>query len=267
MSYNHHSRKRAKLQSDTIQEVKTFVTESHPVTSTMENNDVLKEFMNDNVQVNKKLMAHVKDMTKSSLAHDTEKAVHEVWLKHKHQLFCALCESFPDGDDYEQYWGECSRTCPVTNKETTLVLCPQCLHSNWTLYKPTNMKVSMPTFDDSTTITQMKWNLEKNWRISRTLMLCLQTMDDPEYVCPTTLLQYLEPFDKTGVRIEDISRWKKRPSPVCLECPSEGMFWMWSLTLIDDSQGPYRFRTGPPTVLKKILDDYVEEYTTKIRWV
>lgn len=94
------------------------------------------------------------------------------WSSHKHQLYCILCDSQADSVPDNKYWGECAHEDPLMGELKTLLLCPNCLHQSWTLYKPDNMKLAAPTFSDTLSLANMRCNLEvKKMKLQNELQL------------------------------------------------------------------------------------------------
>lgn len=192
--------------------------------------------------------------------YDAKEDAKVAWKKHKHQLFCALCESQPDNEEYEEYWGECGWTCPLTEKETTLVLCPQCLNSTWTLYKPLDMKVGRPTFNDSLSLTAMRWDIAKGYLVSKYVQARVEIMKHPLSVSAMELFEKLKPISKRSITIQEINQWQMRPLPKNNPFAILGLDHFTIPLKSDIPEEPYRYKTGPPTVLRKLLTNFVTKY-------
>lgn len=185
------------------------------------------------------------------------------WSKHKHQLFCALCEFSPDGSEENEYWGECSSRF-TSEGSNTIVLCPQCLHSPWTLYKQHDMKIAAPRFNPELSFTEMMWKLEGPETVPYFVTTEIGLHKNPHLICPTALLHKLHATGFTGITNTQIDTYLKRPISVypAALLVDNGFFKWRTLNCKNSEIGSYRFRVSVPTELKWLSTFFMEEYET-----
>jgi len=136
-----------------------------------------------------------------------EANVRNAWIKHRHQLLCILCGATPDENE-EEYWGECYRN-HSPSRDDSIVLCPPCLSSKWTLYKSDNMKIASPSFHNELAMVQMQWNVVKADEIPRYLQSELEFHPDPKSLNTVGLMAELrEQQAITHVSKNTIIQWQ-----------------------------------------------------------
>lgn len=182
------------------------------------------------------------------------------WNNHRHQLFCALCEFSPDGSEEEGYWGECSFQGIVVDTNTrTVVLCPECLHSPWQLYKRSGMKLATPTFHENSNLHHMLWKMESKTIIPRFLVAEIGLHKQPQSISEGGLLQEVRRLGLNVTR-HKITQYLRRPISVYPAAlfMDNGHFDWHCLDYSIEKAG-HRFRIGPPTVLSQLLHTFIKE--------
>ena len=130
-----------------------------------------------------------------------KEAFEKEWQLHSRELKCVLCNASPSTIAMAEtkWWGECA-----SNAGKSIVLCPNCLNTKWTLYHPANFKIARPIFPDDHSFAQMQWVI--NGKNMTTLKITdrLASPDVPK-ICPTALVYEMEDISNiTELSLADI---------------------------------------------------------------
>lgn len=200
-------------------------------------------------------------MAKLNVGNDIKTQVKNTWNRHKHQLSCTLCSTLAidADDDDDQYWGECVHKCPELNVSTSIVLCPECLSSKWTLYKRKDFKIASPIFHDQLTVTDMKWESAMADEVPQYLKAEIEIDNDRQSLNPIGLMAELR--EQTGlqnVTKEQITRWQAFPRDHFVrENP------MYDPLIFPGARppGPHRNRIDRPTFFRAIILLFFQRYS------